>query len=112
MFKLTLRELFLVVTLAAVLVAWRLEHAREVASRSEIETRLEATEKELTDNKAQATGRVTQLANLLVDAHRACGAHGLYVQGRGANARLVENNGEDFKRSNQAEPYVLVDGNP
>ena len=47
MFKLTLRELFLVVTLAAVLVAWWLDHTKEVASRSDVEVRLEATKKEL-----------------------------------------------------------------
>ena len=112
MIKLSLRELFLVVTLAAVLVAWWLEHAKQAASRAELETKLAATGWELASTKVQATSTATRLMTRYLDACRACAAHGLYVQGSGQYARLVENNGEDFKRSTRAAPYVLIDGNP
>jgi hypothetical protein len=112
MFKLTLRELSLIVALATVLVAWSLDRARQLASRSEVETRAAATELRLVTERDKATSAANRFANLYMSACQACSAHGLAVRGSGKNARLVENNGEDFKRSNRAEPYVLVDGNP
>ena len=112
MFKLTLRELFLVVTLAALSVAWWLDHARQLASRTDLENRAAATELQLVAERNTAISAAKRLGNLYLGACEACSRHGLSVLGSGRNARLVENNGADFKRANQAEPYVLINGNP
>ena len=109
MLKLTLRELFLIIALAAVLIAWRLDHVSLEANCNVTAAELAASQATVKSEQAKTATVTRKLGNLYLDACRACRAHGLSIAGQGQNAHLVENNGEDFRRSNLAEPYVSID---
>ena len=109
MFKLTLREVFLIVAFAAVLVAWRLDHCRLADRCAATAAELTASQALIKSEQAKTLTMTRRLGNLYLDAARACRAHGLSIAGQGKSAHLIENNGAPFARSNQAEPYVLID---
>jgi hypothetical protein len=100
MFKLSLRELFVLVTLAAVGVAWWLDHAHQAKRHLDAEARAKASEAALESEELKVQ---IQNAKIYIDYRDACAAHALHVRGTGKKARLAyvgsfgNGGGEDFK---------------
>jgi hypothetical protein len=105
MFKLTLRELFLLVTMAAIGVAWWMSHSAQVKRRLAAEGRLRVSESAVELEKLKARVEMTKMSDRCVDYRAACEAHGLYLAGTGKSACLVDRSGQEFTLSNMAEDY-------